>query len=106
GRREAARGEEGVAIAHADPAVDDRRVEGRRPEVLPDALDHVALDVVGRRGGVDRAGRIRADDHEAGIALLEVAGGAGDRAAGPDADDQVRDPPAALLPQLGPGRAV
>ena len=84
-------------------AVDDRRVVGRRPEVLADALDEVGLDLV---VGVDRADRVGADDLDGRVLLLEVAPDAGDRAAGADADDEVRDAPAGLAPQLRPGRLV
>ena len=79
------------------------RVERLGPEVLADALDEVGLDVV---AGVDRADRVGADDLDGRVALLEVAAGAGDRAAGADAGDEVRDAAARLLPQLGAGGRV
>ena len=81
------------------------RVERLRPEVLADALDQVGADVLGA-AGVDRALGVGADDDEVGVALAQVAGGAGDRAAGADAGDQVGDLARGLLPDLGAGRLV
>src|SRR5690606_36404595 len=75
-------------------------------EVLADARDEVAHHLVLGGGGVDRADRVGADDLDVGVALLEVAPDAGDRAAGAHAGDQVRDPALGLLPQLGAGGAV
>ena len=40
------------------------------------------------------------------VALLQVRAGAGDRAAGADAGDEVVDPAVERLPDLGPGRAA
>ena len=78
-------------------------VERLGPEVLADALDEVRLDLV---VGVDRADRVGADDLDRRVHLLEVAPGAGDRAARADAGDEVRDLPGGLLPQLRAGRRV
>ena len=75
------------------------------PEVLADALDQVRADVLGA-AGVDRPLGVGADHHEVRVALAQVAGGAGDRAAGADAGDQMRDLAGGLLPDLGPGRLV
>ena len=103
GHRQAAGGQEGVAVGDRDVAVDDLGIERRGPEVLAHALDQVRPHL-GR--GVDRALRVGADDLQVRDALLEVAPGAGDRAAGADADDQVRETPAGLLVELGAGRLV
>ena len=56
--------------------------------------------------GVDRADRVGADHDEVRVLLAQVARHAGDRAAGADADDEVRQAPAGLAPQLRPGRVV
>jgi hypothetical protein len=56
--------------------------------------------------GVDRADGVGADHDQVGVALAQVARHPGDRPAGADADDQVRDAPAGLAPQLRPGRLV
>ena len=98
---EAAGHRERVAIADADPAVDDRRVVGAREEVLADALGQVRA---GRVAGQDAALGIGADDLDRRVARLEDAGGAGDRAAGPDAGHEMGDPALGLVPQLGAGR--
>ena len=100
-----ARGQERVAVGHRDPAVDHRGVERLGPEVLADALDQVRADVLGP-AGVDRPLGVGADHDEVGVALAQVAGGAGDRAAGADAGDEVGDLPGGLLPDLGSGRLV
>ena len=102
-RDQAPGGQERVAVADRDVAVDERRVEGLRPEVLADPLDAVRVD---RAAGVDRALRVGADHLDVGVLLLEVAADAGDRAAGADRDHQVGDPAAGLAPELGAGRAV
>ena len=98
-----ARGEEAVAVGDAHVAVDHRRVVGRRPEVLPHALDQVRVDLV---AGVDRADGVGADHDEVGVLLAQVARHAGDRPAGADADDEVRQAAPGLAPQLRPGRLV
>ncbi len=69
----------------------------------PDALDEVGMDLLVR---VDRALRIGADDLDVRVLLLEVASHPGDRAAGADADDEVRELAVGLAPQLRPGRLV
>ena len=50
-----------------------------------------------------RALGIGADDLHVGVLRLQVAGDAGDRAAGADAGDEVRDAPGGLAPDLGAG---
>ena len=62
------------------------------------------MDVVGLRE--DRALGVGADDEQVGLLLLEVARGAGDRAARADGEDERVDLPTGLLPELGPGRLV
>ena len=99
GHRQAARHEEGLAVGDGDPAVDDPGVERLRPEVLADALDEVGPDVL-LAARVDRADRVGADDDHARVALLEVAPGAGDRAAGAHAGDELRGSAGGLLPDL------
>ena len=98
-----ARHRERVAVADADPAVDDRGVVRAGHEVLADALGQV------RAGGVagqDAAFGVGADDLDGRVAGLQGAGRAGDRAAGPDAGDEVGDPTLGLVPDLRPGRLL
>ena len=52
-----------------------------------------------------RRGRLDADQLDAKIALLQDRAGAGDRAAGADARDEVVDLPVEVLPDLGAGGA-
>ena len=87
----------------ADPAVDHRRVVGAREEVLADALGEVRP---GRVAGQHAALRVGADDPQRRVLRLEVAGDAGDRAAGADRRDEVRDPALGLRPDLGAGRPL
>ena len=101
--RQPAGGEERVAVGNGHVAVDHARVESARPEVLPHALDQVRLDLLVR---VDRAHRVSADHLDGRVALLQIAAGAGDRAARAHAHHQVRYAPAALLPQLRAGAVV
>ena len=103
GLREPAGGDEAVAVGDRDVAVGDGGVVGGGPEVLAHALDEVGMDLFVR---VDRALRIGADDLDVRVLLLEVARHPGDRAAGADADDQVRELAVGLAPQLRPGRLV
>ena len=56
--------------------------------------------------GVDRAHGVGADDLDGRVLLLQVASRSGDRAAGADADDEVRELAVGLAPQLRPGRLV
>ena len=56
---EAAGEGEGVGVGDLDDAVGDRAVVGLGPEVLTDALDEVGPTGA---AGVDRAGRVGADD--------------------------------------------
>ena len=87
-----------------DDLVADRAVVGLGPEVLADPLDQVRP---AGAPGVDRTLGVGADDpHPTAGGLLEVPAGAGDRAAGANARDEVRDPPAGLLPDLGSGGLV
>ena len=72
-------------------------------EVLADALDEVGPP---RSAGEHRPLRIGGDDLDVRVLRLEVAGGAGDRAARAGAGDEVGDPPGGLAPQLGPGRQL
>ena len=103
--REPARGQERVLVGDGHPPVDHVRIERLRPEVLPHPLHEVRADVLGA-AGVDRPLGVGPDHDEVGVALAEVTGGAGHRSAGADADDQMRDPSAGLIPHLGPGRLV
>ena len=101
--RDPPRHRERVAVADADPAVDDGRVVGAREEVLAHALGQVRPSRVARQ---DAALRVGADDLDRRVPCLERVGGAGDRAAGPDAGDEMGDPPVGLVPQLGTGRPL
>ena len=71
--REAAGGEERVAVGHAHVLVDDRRVERLGERVLADALDEIRVDVALVLCGEDRSLRVGADDDEIGLLFLEVA---------------------------------
>src|SRR5215213_2742316 len=73
--------QERVPVGDGHIAVDHRAVEGLGPEVLPHPLEQVGVDVV---GGVDRALGVGPEDHQPGLALLEVAAGPADGAAGAD----------------------
>ena len=94
-------GRERVSIADPDPAIDDRRVVRARHEILADALGQV------RPGGVAARGRDPSGSAPtmtiAGFFVREVPADAGDRAAGPDAGDEVGHPALGLLPDLGAG---
>ena len=81
----------------------DGRVVRAGEEVLADALGQVRPGGVARQDG---ALRIRADDDDRRVLRLQVAGRAGDRAAGPDAGDEVGHPPLGLVPDLGAGRPL
>jgi hypothetical protein len=95
---------ERLGVGDALVPVDEGRVEGRGPEVLTDALDVVAVDVVTR---VDRALGVDPDDaHRRPGDLAEVPAGAGDRAARADAGDEVGEPPLGVAPDLGTGGLV
>ena len=54
----------------------------------------------------DGACGIDADDFDVRVFLLEVTADSGDGPAGPHADDEVRDPALAILPELGAGGPV
>ena len=89
---------EGVGVADRDHLVGDVPVEGGGPDVLTDAFHQVGAAAP---AGVDGALRVRPDDlHLALGHFLEVAAGTGDRATGPDARHEVRDPPVGLPPDL------
>src|SRR6185312_3131223 len=99
---------ERFGVGDGDDLVGDRRVVVARPHVLADALDEVGAPGA---AGVDGAVRVRADDlHGSGGAVggdvLEVAAGAGDRAAGAGADDHVGQLPVGGVPDLGAGGLV
>src|ERR1019366_829896 len=84
------------------------RVVGRRPHVLTNALDEVGAPGA---TGVHRPFGVGPDDLDpATIAiggdLAQVPTSAGDRAAGADARDEVRDLAAGVSPDLGTGRQV
>ncbi len=91
--------EEALLVAAGDDPVGERRVVRHRPEVLPDAFREIGA---ARAAGVHRALRIGADDLHVRCDAGEVAGHAGDRAAGADAGHEVRHPPGRLAPDLGP----
>ncbi len=95
--------QERLLVADRLDPVHHRLVVGLRPEVLADALDQVRP---AGAAGVNRALRVGADDLHRRVALLEVAPGATDGAAGADAGDEVRDPAVGLPPDLRPGRLV
>ncbi len=95
--------QERVAVGDADVLVHDGRVEALGKGVLADPLDEVRVD---RAAGVDRALGVGADDQQVRLALLQIAGDAGDRAARADGDHDRVELAAGLLPDLGPGRAV
>ncbi len=96
-------GSECVAVAHPDPTIDGRRVVRAGQEVLADALREVGASGVTRQHA---ALRIRADHDDVGSLRLEVAGRAGDGAAGPDAGDEMGHSPVGLVPDLGAGRPL
>src|SRR5439155_8814437 len=72
-------------------------------EVLADALDLPRLRRAARQHAALGVG---ADHLDVRLALLEVAGDAGDGAAGADAGDEGRDLAVGLVPDLRAGRAV
>src|SRR5690606_24768905 len=96
-------GGEAHRVADRHHLVDHRRVVGAGPEVLAGALHEVRAAGAAR---VHRALGGGADDLDVGVALLQVAPDAGDRAAGADAAHEVGDPPPGLGPDLGPGGVV
>src|SRR6185312_256038 len=101
---------------HAGGAADEQALLAGQPPGHGERFgvgDADALVEVGAPGaaGVDGAVRVRADDlHGSGGAVggdvLEVAAGAGDRAAGAGADDHVGQLPVGGVPDLGAGGLV
>ena len=91
---------ERVAIRDRDDLVTDSRVVRTRPEVLTDSLDEVRAPST---AGVDRSFRVGADDLHPPVGhVLEVATGATNRAASPDAISGCeRRQSARLSPQRG-----
>ena len=101
-----ARHQRGILVGDLLEVVDDAEVDVLRQEVLADAFGDVGVDLVlvedpgllvlleHRAVGVD------APDLDRRVALLQIAAGAGDGAAGADADDEVGDPAVGLLPDL------
>ena len=81
---------------------DDRRVVGARKEILLDALGQVRGRVAGEHGAL----RVRTDDHQVGFFDFRKRPRAGDRAAGADARDEMRDPALRPIPDLRPGRLL
>src|SRR5439155_2675006 len=100
--REPPRPPERLAVADADPLVDDVRIHRLRPRVLADPLDKIRVDVALVVRGVHRALGIGADDVHLRLPLLEEPADTADRAAGADGDDDRVDLAARLLPDLGP----
>ncbi len=90
-------------VGDLDDPVGDRAVVGLGPEVLADALDEVGP---AGAAGVDRAGRVGADDLDLGVLLLEVAADAADGAAGAHAGHEVGDLAVGLRPDLRAGGLV
>src|SRR5262249_3400991 len=94
---------ERLGIADANPVIDELAVERLWHEVLADAF---YPPPPGRAAGEDRAFRIGPDDLDVGIAFLQVAGHAGDRAARADAGHEGRDAALGLLPDFRAGSAI
>jgi hypothetical protein len=89
---------ERLGVRHPFPHVDDGGVEGLGPEVLADALDEVGPAGVPPEYSEPSGSAPTTSD--VGVAFLEVAADAGDRAARADPGDEVRDPPVGLAPDL------
>ena len=104
-RGESPRHRERVGVADRDHLIGDVPVEGGRPDVLAHALHQVRA---AGPAGVDAPLRVRADDLDpvAVGRFLEEAAGAGDRAAGADARDEVGDLPVGLPPDLRAGPVI
>ena len=110
--RDAPRHHRGVLVGHLLEVIDDVEVDVLRQEVLADALGDVRVDLV----LVEDAGLLVFLEHrpvgvdaphlDRGIPFLQIAADAADRAAGADADDEVRDRAVGLLPDLRPGLLV
>ena len=103
GLRHPAGGEEALLVGDGDDLVVELGLPRRREEVLADALDEVRP---ARAAGEHRTLGVGGDDPDVRVLRLEVAGGAGDRAARAGTGDEVGDPPGGLAPQLGPGRQL
>src|SRR5665811_321441 len=93
---------------YRDDLVHLGRVVGGWPHVLANPLDQVRT---AGATGVDRALRVGADDLDpaalaVGRDLAQVPAGAGDRAAGADASDEVGDLALGVSPDLWTGRQV
>ena len=92
--------------------VDDAEVHVLRQEVFPDALGDVRVDLVlvedARLFVFLEHGPVGVDapDFDLGVAFLQVPADAADRAAGADADDEVRDSAVGLFPDFRPGLFV
>ena len=99
-----ARGLDRVLVVDGDDLVEQVAVQHRRDEARADALDLVRA---GAPAGEHRRGRGLDGDHlDVLVALLQERAGAGDRAAGADAGDEVVDLAVQRLPQLRAGRPV
>ena len=87
--------------------IDDREVHVARQEVLADALGHVRVDLVLVEDPrllvllEDGPVGIDAPHLERGVLLLQEPAHAADRAAGADADHEMRDGAVGLIPDLG-----
>ena len=98
-----ARREEAVFVANGNDAVVQLWLPGRRIEILAHSLDQIWATgpaAEHRRLGVSH------DDLDTRVLLFEIAGHAGDGAAGAGSGHEVGDAPGGLLPQFGPGALV
>ena len=102
--REPPRHRDRVAVGDGHDPVGHVRVVRGGHERLADAFEEPRAPAA---AGVDGAVRIGADHlHAAAGDLLEVLARAGDRPAGADTADEVRDPPLRLLPDLRAGGRI
>lgn len=93
-----------LAVRHGDHLVDQRDVGDGADEAAVEAGDPVRPRGASRQQG--RALRLHRDDAQPGVALAQVAGGSGERAAGPDPAHQHVDLTAGGGPDLRSGGRV
>src|SRR5260370_14158655 len=92
-----------LGVGDPNPIVDQLAVEGLGHKVLADALDFPRLR---RAPGQYRAFRIGTNNADIRVTLLEVAGYAGNGAAGADTGHEGGHLAVRLLPDLRPGSAI
>src|SRR4051794_8414132 len=104
--------ERGVLVGHLLEMIDHGEVYVLREEVFANSLRDVGVDLVlVEDAGLlvlleDRSVRVDAPDLDLRILLFQKPPNAADRTAGADPDNEMRDAPVGLIPDLRPGLLV